>query len=399
MENSNENTVKVDLQQLADQVNAEQAEVHKVDLSAPQEEKSVVDELIEDIQNEDINQENLEEDAKEEELRVQPQEEAVEENSEEELNDSQEEEILEELTDEDENLESVIDELVTESKTESATPNLPESIKKLMAFMEETGGDLEDYTKLNVDVSKFTDEELLKQYHADQEPDLTPEEVAFLVEDMYSTDEYEEDDRELKKKTIAKKRAVSKAKAHFESRKEKYYSEIKGGSKLLPEQQKAVDFFNRYQKTQEQESLVREKQSKVFTQKTGEVFNQNFKGFEFKVGDKRYRYNVKDVDAVKNAQANLENFTKKFLGDDNTLSDAKGYHKALFTAMNADAIADHFYKQGRADAIKNSDATKKNISMGPRKTHDSANAPQSGFRAKVVDSGTSIRPGKLTIRK
>ena len=399
MENSNENTVKVDLQQLAEQVNTEQAEVHKVDLSAPQEEKSVVDELIEDIQNEDINQENLEEDAKEEELRVQPQEETVEENSEEELDDSQEEEILEEITDEDEDLESAVEELVIESENESVTPDLPESIKKLMAFMEETGGDLEDYTKLNVDISKFTDEELLRQYHADQEPDLTPEEVDFLVEDMYSTDEYEEDDRELKKKTIAKKRAIAKAKAHFESRKEKYYSEIKGGSKLLPEQQKAVDFFNRYQKTQEQESLVREKQSKVFTKKTEEVFSQNFKGFEFKVGDKRYRYNVKDVDAVKNAQANLENFTKKFLGDDNTLSDAKGYHKALFTAMNADAIADHFYKQGRADAIKNSDAKKKNINMGPRKTHDSSDAPQSGFRAKVVDSGISSRPGKLTIRK
>ncbi len=210
--------------------------------------------------------------------------------------------------------------------------------------------------------------------------------------------ELEESERLKTKKSIAKKRTLAKARKHFEGNKEKYYKEVKAGSKLLPEQQKAIEFFNRYTKDQEETSKLNTQKAEVFTQKTNALFNEEFKGFEFKVGDKRFRYNVKDANSVKESQATLENFTKKYLGDDNTLSDAKGYHKALFTAMNADSIADHFYKQGKADALKVSASRKKNINMEGRQDHNNNQNTQSGLRAKVVEND-SPRPGKLTFKK
>lgn len=392
---NDDNVAKVNLQEVADKQNAEREVVHKVDLSKPveTEEVDVLDELLEIAEVEDIKEEVEPKTEEIEEVQTELQSE-VEEGETQVESSNTEEEVLVELTDEVEELEEQLEQAVTE---QAAGVELPENIKKLMSFMEETGGDLEDYLLLNKDVSALSEEDLLKQYHASQEPDLTAEEIDFLMEDLYQADEYAEE-RETKKKSIARKRALTKAKEHIESRKEKYYEDIKAGSKLTADQQKAVDFFNRYNQDQEEVAKLQQKQSKVFKQKTDNVFNDKFKGFEFKVGEKRYRYNVKDAASVKESQNNLENFTKKYLGDDNTLGDAKGYHKALFTAMNADAIAEHFYNQGAADAVKNSAATKKNINMTPRKDHGSTEAPQTGFRARVVQPD-SQNTGKLRFKK
>lgn len=397
MENNDSNTVKVNLQNVADKQNAEQDVVHKVDFSKLTQEEDTVEDLLDDVLDEPLKQET-----DGEELQLQEQEEIISEENDQEdrqevVGQDESQEILEEITDEEvDELQQELDEAV--EAAEDSGKALPENIQKLVDFMNETGGSIEDYAKLNTDVSKLSEDQLLREFHASQEPDLTADEIDFLIEDLYSTDEYEDDDRAAKKKTIAKKRAISQAKSHFEEQKEKYYREIKAGSKLTPDQKKAVDFFNRYNKEQEGKSELQQKKAQVFKQKTDNVFNEKFKGFEFKVGEKRYRYNVKDAGSVKQSQSNLENFTKKFLGDDNTLSDAKGYHKALFTAMNADAIAEHFYNQGKADAIKNSDSVKKNINMDPRKNHGSNTAPSSGFRARVVESDSN-RPGRLTIKK
>lgn len=404
MENDN-NVAKVNLQEVADKQNVEREVVHKVDLSQPAEaeEADVLDEMLEIAGVDDNAEQKLEtqEADEKEELRVQALTEETEEQEQEQeideqtSNEEEDEEVLVELTEEVDALEEELEEALADEATNGV--ELPENIKKLMSFMEDTGGDLEDYLLLNKDVSSLSDEDLLRQYHASQEPDLTTEEIDFLIEDLYEVDEFAEE-REAKKKSIARKRALTKAKQHIESRKEKYYEDIKAGSKLTDDQKKAVDFFNRYKQDQEEVTKLQQKQSKVFKQKTDSVFNDKFKGFEFKVGEKRYRYNVKDPAAVKESQNNLENFTKKYLGDDNTLGDAKGYHKALFTAMNADAIAEHFYNQGAADAVKTSAATKKNINMTPRKDHSSTDAPQTGFRARVVPSD-SQNTGKLKFKK
>ena len=192
----------------------------------------------------------------------------------------------------------------------------------------------------------------------------------------------------LKEKKLAFKEQVANARGHLDGQKSKYYEEIKAGSKLTPEQQKAMDFFNRYNKESESNGKVAERQKLTFQNKTNEVFSDQFKGFEYKVGDKRYRFNVKDADKVKNTQSDINNFIGKFLNKNNEMSDAKGYHKSLFTAMNPDAIANHFYEQGRADAIKNTVAKSKNIDMDPRQGHEGF-VSDGQFKARVLRDDTS----------
>ena len=243
--------------------------------------------------------------------------------------DSTEEEVVE--------VEEKVEEAIAEAK-ETGKP-LPENIQKLMDFMSETGGDLQDYVKLNQDYSKLDDNDVVFEYYKQTKPHLTTEEINFLMEDSFSFDQEEDEERDIRRKKLAFKEQVASARSHLDGQKSKYYEEIKAGSKLTGEQQKAVDFFNRYNKESEANQKVAKKNSDIFTQKTNQVFNNKFKGFEYNVGDKKYRFNVNNAEEVKNVQSDINNFTKKFLDKNSSLSDAKGYHKSLFTAMNADAIA------------------------------------------------------------
>jgi len=281
---------------------------------------------------------------------------------------TQETPVLEEITEEEkvEDLAEEVKEAVAEA--EETGKDLPENLQKVVDFMEETGGTLEDYVKLNQDFSSYDDMTILREYYKQTKSHLTSDEVQFLIEENFSVNEDEEDERDIKRKKIALKEQVASAKAHLDGQKSKYYEEIKAGSKLTPEQQKAVNFFNRYNKESEETQKIAKKQTDTFLNKTDQVFNDKFKGFEYNIGDKRYRFNVKDANEVKTTQSDINNFVKKFLNKNNEMSDAKGYHKSLFTAMNADAIANHFYEQGKSDAIKDSVAKAKNVSMDPRKT-------------------------------
>ena len=306
--------------------------------------------------------------------------------------------ILEEVTDEEEvdNIEEEIEEFISESQEDEKT--LPENLQKLVDFMEETGGDLSDYVNLNRDVSKLDDSEVLDEYYRTTKSHLTAEERNFLLEDTFGFDEDEDDPKEIRKKKIALKEQVAEARAHLDGQKSKYYDEIKAGSKLTQEQQKAIDFFNRHNKESEEQRKLSEASKKKFTQRTENVFNKNFKGFEYEVGDKRFRFNVKDVDKVKTTQSDLSNFINKFVGKDSTIEDAKGYHKSLFTAMNADAIANHFYEQGKADAIKGQVAKDKNINLNPRQTHGETNI--GGVKYRVLgESSSDIKNRSFKVRK
>ena len=272
--------------------------------------------------------------------------------------------VLEEITDEDTVTKEEVMEALDES--EATGKPLPENVQKLVDFMEETGGDLEDYIKLNRNVEDIDDQDALREYYQKTKPHLSSDEVDFLLEDKFSYDENVDDERDIKRKKLALKEQVAEAKTYLDGQKSKYYEDIKAGSKLTPEQQKAIDFFNRYNKESEQTQKLAEKQKSRFNKKTEQVFNDKFKGFEYSVGDKKFRYNVKDANQVKETQSDINNFIKKFLNEDNTMSDAKGYHKSLYTAMNADAIANHFYEQGKADALKESVAKAKNINTSAR---------------------------------
>ena len=295
--------------------------------------------------------------------------------------------VLEEITEEEviEKAEEIAEAVVEAQETGKP---LPENIQKVVDFIDETGGSLEDYVKLNQDVDALNEEQLLVEYYQNTRPHLDPSEINFLIEDKFAIEEDMEDERDIKRKKLARKEELAYAKNHLNSLKDKYYEEIKAGSRLAPEQKKAVDFFNRYNKNQE----VAEKQTQTFNNKTNQVFNDEFKGFEYKVGDKRYRFNVKNPNEVKDAQGNINNFVKKFLDKNNEMSDAAGYHKSLFTAMNPDAIANHFYEQGKSDAMRQSISQTKNISMDPRKAQ--GEAPKSGTTYRAVDAdGSSFKWG------
>jgi hypothetical protein len=261
--------------------------------------------------------------------------------------------------------------------------------------MEDTGGDIQDYVNLNRDVSKLDDSDVLDEYYKTTKSHLTAEERNFLLEDTFGIDEELDDEKTKRKKKIALKEQVAEARAYLDGQKSKYYEEIKAGSKLTEEQQKAINFYNESEKQKEET----EKRKRTFLNKTDSFFGQNFKGFEYNVGDKKYRFNVKDVNKVKEAQSDLNNFISKFTNKENAdLKDAAGYHKSLFTAMNPDAIAKHFYEQGKADAIKGQIAKDKNIDLNPRKTHGETNV--GGVKYKVLgQSSSDIKNRSFKIKK
>ena len=331
-------------------------------------------------------------------IKEEPKEEVVEEVKEEITEEVKEAPVLEEITEEE---KEEIKEEIVESKTEElkdeveqavqdaqekAEP-LPENIQKVVDFMNETGGSLEEYVRLNQDYDNYDQNQLLKEYYKQTKPHLNDDEISFLMDDQFSFDEENDEERDVRRKKLALKEQVANAKSHLDGLKSKYYEEIKAGVKLTSDQQKAVDFFNRYNKDQGENEKVQKHQASIFNNETNKVFDQKFKGFEYNVGDKRYRFNVRDADKVKTDQSDITNFVKKFLNDKNEMSDATGYHKSLFTAMNADVVANHFYEQGKADAIKDSVAKAKNVSMDPRQTHKTVEA--GGFKVRAISGGNS----------
>jgi len=314
-----------------------------------------------------------------EQKEIQPETKAQEETAvlEEVTEDSTEEEVTE--------VEEKVEEAIAEA--EATGKPLPENIQKLVDFMDETGGDINDYVKLNQDYSKLDDNDVVFEYYKQTKPHLTNDEINFLMEDTFKVDEEEDTDRDIRRKKLAFKEQVASARSHLDGQKSRYYEEIKAGSKLTPEQQKAVNFFNRYNKESEEQQKTLEATKSNFLKKTDKVFNNKFKGFEYNVGDKKYRFNVKDVDKVKSSQDDIGKFIGKFLDENNQMSDAAGYHKALYTATNADAIAKHFYEQGKADAMKTSVAKAKNVNMQPRQAHGEVNV--GGMRVKVLGNNSS----------
>ena len=335
---------------------------------------------------------------KSEEVEQQPAEEKVDV-----VEETVDQPVLEEVTEEPtveetvEKVEEVVEEAVQEA-IDTGNP-LPENIQKLVDFMDETGGDIQDYVNLNRDLSKMDDSDILDEYYRNKKSHLTAEERNFLLEEKFGIDDEIDDEKTIRSKKIALKEQVAEARAYLDGQKSKYYEDIKAGSKLTGEQQEAINFYHKYNKDQESQKKLSEKSKRTFLNKTDSFFGQNFKGFEYNVGDKKYRFNVKDVDKVKTTQKDINNFINKFVGEDNaTIEDAAGYHKSLYTAMNADAIAKHFYEQGKADAIKSQVAKDKNINLEPRKTHGETNV--GGVKYRVLgQSSSDIKNRSFKIRK
>ena len=319
------------------------------------------------------------------------QEENIEETTEEST--GEEEETLIELI-EDEEPEAQVEEEVTQLEpTEEPQPvaeqqEIPEGLEDLVKFMNETGGTIEDYARLNADYSNVDDQALLREYYKKTKPHLDNDEINFLLEDNFAYDEELDEDRDVRRKKLAYKEEIAKAKDFLEGLKDKYYKEVKLTSKLSQDQKEAIDFYNQYQQEQSQLQEINTKASENFTELTSKLFNEEFKGFDFKVGDKKYRFKVKDPARVQQNQSDISQALGKFLDNDGLLKDAAGYHKALFAGLNADQIANHFYEQGKADAIRNIKASSKNINMGERQA---GTVEAGGIKVRAISGDSSSK--------
>ena len=380
--NKTEEVVKVDLSQPKDEV--KQEEVTKVVI--PTEDKKEDDAI-------QIGETNASDVAVEEQKDSGSSKEVVEEVRE---PVQDEKPVLEEITDEEVKEEvKEIKEEVKEAKRDAEITGkpLPENIEKLVSFMEETGGTIEDYVRLNADYSNVDNNTLLREYYKQTKPHLNRDEVNFLMEDSFSFDEELEEEREIRKKKLAMKEEVAKAKNFLESAKSKYYDDIKLRPGVTQEQQKAMDFFNRYTKEQETAS----QNHNDFKQQTNELFKSDFKGFDFKVGEKKFRYGVQNPEKLADKQSNITNLVGKFFDNEGKIKDSSGYHKAIYAAENVDTIANHFYEQGRADAVREVVDGSKNPSLEPRATAQTAGF-KDGIKVKIIGNETNDS-SKLTIKK
>ena len=356
-------------------------EVIKVDLSKPKQEEDAVQEQSTDDSNVAVKQPENSSDSEKvvEEVRS-PEEETpiIQEITEEEVK-AEVEEVKEELK-----------EAVQETK-ETGKP-LPENIEKLVAFMEETGGNIEDYVRLNADYSNIDNNTLLREYYKQSKPYLDQSEVNLLIEDNFKYDEEIDDERDIRRKKLAFKEEVAKARNFLEKTKSKYYDEIKLRPGVTQEQQKAMDFFNRYN----EEQSMRNKQHEAFKDQTKKMFNNEFKGFDFNLGERKFRYGIQNPSQVAETQSDINNVVGKFLDNNGNVTDPAGYHKAMYAAMNADKLANHFYEQGKADATKEIVSSSKNPSSEPRKA--SENIYINGLKVKAI-SGQDSSKLKIKTRK
>jgi len=296
-------------------------------------------------------------------------------------------------------IKKVTEDKVTEVQVEKAIQDekilgkaLPENIEKLVSFMEETGGTIEDYTRLNADYSQVDDITLLKEYYKKEKPYLEGEDVDMLLED-FVIDEDVDEDRDARKKRIAFKEEVAKAKSYLEETKSKYYDEIKLRPGVTQDQQKATDFFNRYNKQQE----ASKQQHTQFKESTKELFSNNFEGFDIKVGETNYKYNIQNRDKVAESQSNINNLVGKFLDAEGNVKDTKGYHKAMYAADNVDKIASHFYEQGKADAVKEVVSSSKNLSSTKARSTQ-GEVFINGLKVKAI-SGTDSKSLRIKTKK
>ena len=304
-------------------------------------------------------------------------------------------------TDTDTSITEVIEEVVesTPEKTKEVTqetiveqPKLPENVDKLVKFMDETGGTVEDYVKLNKDYSDLNDNELLQEYLSQTKPHLSSEEINFLIEDNYTVDDEIDEEKDIRRKKLAYKEAVANAKKDLESLKTKYYADIKQRPGVTQEQQKAVDFFNRYNKQQES---IKQSQER-FTKNTNNLFNEEFKGFDYSLGEKKFRYKVNEPSKLAQTQSDINNFISKYTDKDGNLTDNEGYHKAFYAAMNTDKLVQHFYEQGKADGVKDIVKKSKNPATETPRQVASGDVFVGGIKVKSISGADS---SKLKIKK
>jgi len=279
-----------------------------------------------------------------------------------------------------------LDVLLNNDKEE--TQPLPEDVANFMKYKQETGRSFEDYARLQQDWNDMDDTNVLREYYKQEKPHLDAEEIDYLINEEFSFDSDLDEEKDIKKKKIAYKEELYKARNYFEGMKEKYKAPLESREAEIPENYKeAFNFYSKYQEELDQESATQKDRSRIFQEKTNALFNDEFKGFEFKVGDKKQVFKPNDVSKVKENQLDINNFFNKHLDEKGIVKDAASYHKALFAATNADALFQFAYEQGKADATDGLVKETKNIDMTVR-----SNTPtdSGGTKFRAVDSGDNF---------
>ena len=281
------------------------------------------------------------------------------------------------------------DELMAERKE---SEELPEDVSAYMKYKKETGRGFDDFVKLKKDFDSMDSEELLKDYLTSTQEGLDSNDIDTLLED-YRFDEDIDDDLTIKKVKIAKKKVVAEAKKYFNSQKEKYKMPLESSEAFVSDDEK--EMYQSYkQYTKEAKTIEEENNRKRqwFDQKTNDVFNNEFKGFEFNVNNKKITFSPGDANELKRNQSTPQNFIGKFLDDQGLMKDATGYHKSLSIAMNPDRFAKFFYEQGLADATDDVTRKIKNINMSERRAPEVGKSSD-GMQVKAInpDSGRNLK--------
>jgi hypothetical protein len=282
-----------------------------------------------------------------------------------------------------------LDELTAQREEAEA---LPEDVAAYMKYKKETGRGFEDFLNLKKDYDNMNPESLLQNYLAVTQEGLDSDDIDTLME-SYRYDEDLDDESTIRKIKLETKKAVAEAKKFFNSQKEKYQVPLESSTAFVSDEEKEIyESYKQYTqqaKTVEQEN---ERKRNWFNQKTDEVFNGEFKGFEFDVNDRKITFNPGEANELKRNQSTPANFINKFLDEQGLIKDAAGYHKSLAVAMNPEKFARFFYEQGKTDATEGTMKGIKNIQMSENR------APQvtksmDGMQVKAVnpDSGKSLK--------
>ena len=282
-----------------------------------------------------------------------------------------------------------LDELAAQREEVEA---LPEDVAAYMKYKKETGRGFEDFLNLKKDYDSMDSEALLENYLTATQEGLDNDDIETLMED-YRYDEDLDDESTIRKIKLERKKAVAEAKKFFNSQKEKYKVPLESSAPLISEEEKEIyESYKQYTKQAKTIDEENERKRSWFNQKTDELFDKEFKGFDFNVNDKQITFNPGEAAELKKSQSTPANFINKFLDEQGLIKDAAGYHRSLAIAMNPDKFAKFFYEQGQADATEGTMKNIKNIQMSERRAPDVAKMTD-GMQVKAVnpDSGRSLK--------
>jgi len=283
---------------------------------------------------------------------------------------------------------SSMDELFAERESQE---ELPEDVAAYFKYKKETGRGISDYVKLQRNFDEANPDALLRDYLKATETALDDDDIQSLM-DEYSYDADLDDESDIKKVKVAKKKAIAKAKNYFVEQQEKYKQPLESRSEAISDGEK--EQYNAYKQylneaaTQQEET---KRKSEWFTQKTDEVFNNEFKGFEFNIGEDKVTYSPGSAEETKKSQLSPMNFVNKYLDENGLMKDAVGYHKALAVAMNPEKFAQYFYEQGKANATEDVMRKTKNINMTTRNTPEVSSKSGTQFKSLNNDSGRGLK--------